>query len=122
VALPEISSATVHRIRAGASDALPRTGETGRPMTERWNRITELFARALAVGPAGRSRFLHEACGGDAAVEAEVDALLRADDQCPGDRFLKRRISHAVHQLLDSPPPAQGLPVFPAPPGPSDPP
>jgi len=45
---------------------------------ERWKRIDALFQRALEVPAAGRDAFLEEACGGDAAVRAEVEALLEA--------------------------------------------
>ncbi len=51
---------------------------------ERWRRVGELFHRALEHGPEERSRFLDEACGGDAALRAEVDSLLaHHDDGAP---------------------------------------
>ena len=43
---------------------------------ERWQRIGDLFHRALEHRAAERSRFLDDACGGDAALRAEVDSLL----------------------------------------------
>ena len=43
---------------------------------ERWQRIGELFHRALEHGAEERSRFLDDACRGDAALRAEVDSLL----------------------------------------------
>ena len=43
---------------------------------ERWQRVGELFHRALERDDGERSRFLDEACGGDAALRAEVDSLL----------------------------------------------
>ena len=43
---------------------------------ERWQRVGELFHRALEHGPEDRSRFLDGACGGDAGLRAEVDSLL----------------------------------------------
>ncbi len=43
---------------------------------ERWRRVGELFHRALEHDPEERSRFLDEACAGDAALRAEVDSLL----------------------------------------------
>ena len=51
---------------------------------ERWRRVGELFHRALEHGPEDRSRFLDGACGGDAALRAEVDSLLaHHDDGAP---------------------------------------
>ena len=51
---------------------------------ERWRRVGELFHRALEHGPEERSRFLDQACGGDAALRAEVDSLLaHHDDGAP---------------------------------------
>ncbi len=43
---------------------------------ERWQRIGELFHRALEHGAEERSGFLDDACRGDAALRAEVDSLL----------------------------------------------
>ncbi len=43
---------------------------------ERWRRVGEVFHRALEHGADERPRFLDEACGGDAALRAEVDSLL----------------------------------------------
>ena len=43
---------------------------------ERWRRVGELFHRALEHDPDERPRFLDDACGGDAALRAEVDSLL----------------------------------------------
>ena len=51
---------------------------------ERWRRVGELFHRALERDPGERTRFLDEACGGDAALRAEVDSLLaHHDDSSP---------------------------------------
>ena len=51
---------------------------------ERWRQVGELFHRALEHGPEERSRFLDEACGGDAGLRAEVDSLLaHHDDGAP---------------------------------------
>ena len=43
---------------------------------ERWRRVGELFHRALEHNAEERPRFLDGACGGDAALRAEVDSLL----------------------------------------------
>jgi eukaryotic-like serine/threonine-protein kinase len=47
---------------------------------ERWQQITGIFHAALVRDSDERRLFLHEACGGDAALHAEVDAMLDAHD------------------------------------------
>ena len=46
--------------------------------SERWQHVTEIFHAALASDPARRDAFLADACGGDAVLRAEVDALVAA--------------------------------------------
>ena len=47
------------------------------PVTpERWVRVREIFAAALAEPPDRRSSFLAEACAGDPTLQAEAQALL----------------------------------------------
>ena len=46
---------------------------------ETWPRIRSLFGAALELAPAEREAFLAANCGGDAALLAEVRALLHAD-------------------------------------------
>ena len=46
---------------------------------ERWREITEVFHAARARDAGARVAFLDEACAGDAALRAEVDAMLSAD-------------------------------------------
>jgi serine/threonine protein kinase len=53
---------------------------------KRWERICAVFDEAVACEPQKRSQLLDEACGGDAALRAEVEALL-ANDR--GDEFLE---------------------------------
>ena len=43
---------------------------------ERWQRIEELYERALAREPAEREPYLAEACGEDQELRREVDSLL----------------------------------------------
>ena len=50
---------------------------------ERWKRVDELLQRALLVREEERSNFVHQACGGDAALEREVCSLL-ASHQAAG--------------------------------------
>lgn len=44
----------------------------------RWVRVREFFHAALAQDPAQRTAFLRDACGGDGALEQEVESLLAA--------------------------------------------
>jgi non-specific serine/threonine protein kinase/serine/threonine-protein kinase len=55
---------------------------------ERWTRIQALFHSALEREPTGRESFLAGACGDDALLRVEVEALLAADDKASG--FLQR--------------------------------
>lgn len=52
-----------------------------KPMSGQFRRVRDLFDQALEVEPAQRPRWLREACGGDAALEREVSALLEASAQ-----------------------------------------
>ncbi len=47
---------------------------------ERWRRVEELLHAALELPAAQRQAFLEEACGDDAALAAEVESLIRADE------------------------------------------
>ena len=46
---------------------------------ERWQQVKFVLASALERGPEERSRFLAEACGGDAELRRQVDSLIRAE-------------------------------------------
>jgi predicted ATPase len=48
---------------------------------ERWRVVSELFRRTLERAPEEREVFLAEACGEDAELRAEVDALLAEHDE-----------------------------------------
>src|SRR5690349_8987514 len=48
---------------------------------ERWRRIEELFHAASARAPEVRAAFLDGACGADAELRREVDALLQREAQ-----------------------------------------
>jgi non-specific serine/threonine protein kinase/serine/threonine-protein kinase len=63
-----------------------------------WSRITELFEQALDRPPAERDGWLLTACG-DAAVRAEVEAMLRAYDEDPGFLEAPADASAAVEAL-----------------------
>ncbi|HEV7893361.1 MAG TPA: protein kinase [Pyrinomonadaceae bacterium] len=53
---------------------------------ERWQRIKELFHRAVEMGAAERGAFLEAECAGDAELRAEVESLVAADAR-DGDFF-----------------------------------
>ncbi len=53
-------------------------------MTERWQTVSGLFERALALPKGERDRFLAEECGGDEVLAAEVRSLLGHHDQATG--------------------------------------
>jgi eukaryotic-like serine/threonine-protein kinase len=47
---------------------------------ERWQQITGVFPAALLCEPGQRGTFLHDACGADEALRAELEAMLAAHD------------------------------------------
>jgi non-specific serine/threonine protein kinase/serine/threonine-protein kinase len=51
---------------------------------ERWARVKELVAEAAAMPSAVRASWIGANCGGDAALQAEVESLLRAHDAAAG--------------------------------------
>ena len=48
--------------------------------SERWNRLEQLFAEALALPISARVAFLQRSCGDDLDLRKEIDALLRSHD------------------------------------------
>ncbi len=53
-----------------------------------WSRVKELFEVARALPAEGRSTYLADVSGGDAALRLEVESLLAAYDRA--DRFLEK--------------------------------
>lgn len=54
----------------------------GRPVTpERWRRIEEIFTAAMALAPSERASFLWGACGEDAELAGEIEALLASSER-----------------------------------------
>ena len=47
---------------------------------EKWQKVREIFDSALRREPEERRRFIHEACGGDKTLLAEVESLLSSLD------------------------------------------
>ena len=72
---------------------------------ERWQRVCTVFAAALRCDPEGRVALLHEACGGDPELRAEVDRLLSDDAGASRDGFLD--LPDTMSGLVDS----RGLPT-----------
>ncbi|HEX7149853.1 MAG TPA: serine/threonine-protein kinase [Thermoanaerobaculia bacterium] len=66
--------------------------------SERWQRVDELFASALELEGAARTRFLDEACANDATLRHEVETLLQLS-HASGD-FLETPLFHAATALL----------------------
>jgi len=55
---------------------------------EIWYRVKELFNEAMKLAPEARGAFLEAACSGDAALRAEIEALLAAHDEIGEDSRL----------------------------------
>ncbi len=66
--------------------------------TDRWRRVQDLFAAALALEAADREEFLRRACADDEALLAEVRALLAHD--AGGERTVDRIVGAAADALL----------------------
>ena len=91
-----ISRATVDRDWATARVWLHRQMSRTDMTTQPWEHVKELLHHAMQLVPEQRARFLDEACSSDAALRAEVESLLLADE---GVRS----------SFLQSPPVADGL-------------
>jgi serine/threonine protein kinase/tetratricopeptide (TPR) repeat protein len=72
-------------------------------MSERWQRIKELFAAAVEISPSERETFLHDACGDDSRLRAHIELLLASHEQ--SSTFLETPAVQDVVATL----PAQGL-------------
>ncbi|HTZ57821.1 MAG TPA: protein kinase [Acidobacteriaceae bacterium] len=48
--------------------------------TDRWTQIEEIFQGALERPPTDRKQYLEAACGGDQELRAEIDSLLKSDE------------------------------------------
>ncbi len=80
------------------------TSEQGGQLSERWERIKQIFASAVERDPSARVAFLDEACGGDAEMRREVESLLAAHQT--SDPFLE---TPAAIASAASAPQARGL-------------
>ena len=64
----------------------------------RWDRLQALFHEAVDRPPAERAAFLHEACGDDPELAAEVLAAITEDDQ--GNSLLDLGVDRAAEQVI----------------------
>ena len=67
---------------------------------ERWQRIKELFHRAIEMGAVERDAFLEAECVGDAELRAEVESLVAADAR--EDDFLDEAAAGVAAGVVDS--------------------
>ncbi len=66
-------------------------------MDPRWQHVAVIFDQARALPSSGRRAFLDEACAGDAALRAEVESLIDADESAGG--FLEQPAAHVDEAL-----------------------
>lgn len=52
-------------------------------MAEKWNRVSEIFERAIELPLEQRDKFVDESCGDDAELRHEVESLLISYDEEP---------------------------------------
>ncbi len=64
-------------------------------LEQREKQINELFERAVQLPPDQRSDFLVQACGGEEALQAELESLVRHHEQAPVD-FLRPSVRPAL--------------------------
>ena len=62
----------------------PETTNSGQ-----WQRLNEIFAAALEVGPERQGELLQQACNGDEQLQREAEAILLAARQADNRGFLK---------------------------------
>jgi serine/threonine protein kinase len=67
---------------------------------QRWQKIKDLFDRALAVSPERRASFVVDACGNDLALRSEVESLLDHDGRAGS--FLQGSPSGAFASVIQS--------------------
>ncbi|MEO7755909.1 MAG: serine/threonine-protein kinase, partial [Dokdonella sp.] len=63
-----------------------------------WQRVRELFDRAVELPTAERAAFLDDACAGEAEIRGEVEAMLRAD----ADAVATSALVNANPELVDA--------------------
>ncbi|MBS1823820.1 MAG: serine/threonine protein kinase [Acidobacteria bacterium] len=68
-------------------------------MDARWQRIEQIFHEASELDGTARGVFLDQACGGDAALRAEVESLLAADGH--GQAIFSAAVSRVTETIPD---------------------
>lgn len=87
-------------------------------LPEDWKRIEEIFLIAADLMGVARERYLESACGGDAAIRLEVEALLAADNGTTEIASLVREsVVSMVSDVIKSDSPLSVSPSRSAPPG-----
>jgi eukaryotic-like serine/threonine-protein kinase len=66
--------------------------------TERYQQVKLILQAALELDPAAQALLLEEACAGDSGLRAEVESLLRHDDESAG--FLEQPAPEALEAAL----------------------
>ncbi|HET9360271.1 MAG TPA: protein kinase [Vicinamibacterales bacterium] len=75
---------------------------------DRWKRIKEIFDAAVAAPVEDRAAVVRDVCGGDRALEAEVESLLVADVadgpvlRQPADKDLRERVFEAIADVFQN--------------------
>src|SRR5258705_5236708 len=67
--------------------------------SDRWRRVEGICHAALERDAQTRAAFLSEACGGDPALQREVEALLAHEGTV--DRFLETPVGAVAAQLIE---------------------
>lgn len=67
---------------------------------DRWNDVKRIFQEASELEGRRRERYLSEACGSDQELRAEVESLLRSDDEATG-AFLKPPEGASVGDMIE---------------------
>jgi serine/threonine-protein kinase len=80
---------------------------------ERWQQVDAVLDRVLDAPPSERAAVLDAACGDDAALRSEVEALLEAEANAPA--FLEGTAATWAETWMDAPTEPHALPVFPMP-------
>ena len=65
-----------------------------------WQRLNEIFAAALEVGPEQQNALLQQACDGDEQLQREAEAILLAVRQADRSGFLKSNVFDDVARVL----------------------
>src|SRR5919108_4885350 len=65
---------------------------------ERWQQVKQLFHSALQRGPQERAIFLAGACGGDEALQREVETLLKSHERA--ESFIEKPAADVAAELL----------------------